>query len=533
MAGAPTPNFANRTMWTRDNLDILRGLNSESIDLIYADPPFNSNKTYAAPVGSKAAGAAFKDTWTLSDIDLAWHGEIADREPKVYAAIDNAGIVHGPSMKSYLIMMAVRLLELRRVLKPTGSLYLHCDDTADSYLRMLCDAVFGRPQFRNAIIWKRSARSDGRRFGRTHDTLLAYGSKSAVWNDVRVPYSPDYLARFYREQDSRGQYQRVDLSGPRTTDGESGRPWRGHDPTASGRCWSVPRTGAYAKWIQKNLIPGYMAIQGVHARLDALDEANLIHWPKRGSGWPRLKRYADASEGQRICDVFDDIRPVSNLGKEQVGYPTQKPLALLDRIIKASSNPGDAVLDPFCGCATACVSAESLGRQWIGIDLSPVAAQLVESRLRDQFGIFAEVHHRTDIPRRTDLGELPNYRIAVDRWRRSKRASASLEDAYIDLRVALESLYLKDFLNEHSQEMRFRLALFGAWHLATDLDDRRSIRKSLRDAYDTASGAVHAGEVADEARASLSGAQDLCRHAILKLLLEGPPRDWGDLILGA
>ena len=187
VAGAVAPNFANRTMWTQDNLDVLRGLNSESIDLVYADPPFNSNKNYEAPIGSKAAGAAFKDTWTLSDVDLAWHGEIADREPKVYAAIDNAGIVHGKGMKSYLIMMAVRLLELRRGLKPTGSLYLHCDDTADAYLRLLCDAVFGRRSFTNAIIWKRSARSDGRRFGRTHDTLLPYGDEHATWNDVRVP----------------------------------------------------------------------------------------------------------------------------------------------------------------------------------------------------------------------------------------------------------------------------------------------------------------------------------------------------------
>ena len=410
VAGAVAPNFANRTMWTQDNLDVLRGLNSESIDLVYADPPFNSNKNYEAPIGSKAAGAAFKDTWTLSDVDLAWHGEIADREPKVYAAIDNAGIVHGKGMKSYLIMMAVRLLELRRGLKPTGSLYLHCDDTADAYLRLLCDAVFGRRSFTNAIIWKRSARSDGRRFGRTHDTLLAYGDEHATWNDVRVPYSREYMAQFYRERDTRGQYKRVDLTGADPRSGESGRPWRNHDPTASARHWAPPRTGAYAAWIDAHLISGYTAIKGVHDRLDTLEKHSLIHWPKRGSGGPMLKRYADGAEGQRVNDVFDDIRPVSNLAKEQVGYPTQKPLALLDRIMKASSNPGDVVLDPFCGCATACVSAESLGRQWIGIDLSEVAATLVESRLREQFGIFAEVHHRTDVPRRTDLGDLPNYR---------------------------------------------------------------------------------------------------------------------------
>ena len=415
-------------MWTRDNLDVLRGLNSESIDLIYADPPFNSNKNYEAPIGSKAAGAAFKDTWTLSDIDVAWHGEIADREPRVYEAIKSAGVVHGKGMRSYLTMMAIRLLELRRVLKPTGSLYLHCDDTADAYLRLLCDAVFGRTSFRNAVIWKRSARSDGRRFGRTHDTLLAHGNEQATWNDVHVPYSAEYLARFYRDNDSRGQYKRVDLTGAGATSGESGRPWRGHDPTESGRHWSAPRTGAYAGWIETNLIQGYAAIKGVHARLDSLEKHDLIHWPKRGSGWPMLKRYAHATEGQRVNDVFDDIRPVSNLGKEQVGYPTQKPLALLNRIINASSNPGDVVLDPFCGCATACVSAESLGREWIGIDLSPVAATLVEPRLRNelvQYEMFEKIHRirlagdsstNTGRNSRNGLGtlEVPNGNGAVN-----------------------------------------------------------------------------------------------------------------------
>ena len=240
-------------------------------------------------------------------------------------------------------MMAIRLLELRRVLKPTGSLYLHCDDTADAYLRLLCDAVFGRTSFKNAVIWKRSTRSYGRRFGRTHDTLLAYGNEQATWNDVHVPYSAEYLARFYRDNDSRGQYKRVDLTGAGATSGESGRPWRGHDPTESGRHWSAPRTGAYAGWIETNLIQGYAAIKGVHARLDSLEKHDLIHWPKRGSGWPMLKRYAHATEGQRVNDVFDDIRPVSNLGKEQVGYPTQKPLALLNRIINCYEGAAEEI----------------------------------------------------------------------------------------------------------------------------------------------------------------------------------------------
>ncbi len=224
-------------MWTRDNLEILRGLNSESIDLVYADPPFNSNKSYAAPVGSKAAGAAFKDTWTLSDVDVAWHGEIADREPKVYAAIDNAGIVHGKSMKSYLIMIAVRLLELRRVLKPTGSLYIHCDDTADAYLRMLCDAVLGTGNFRNAITWRRTtAHSDGGKFGRNADTLLFYTqSRSSTWNQQFTPYSSEYRKRFrYRDPDGR-LWQDGNLSAKGLSGGGYSYPYKGCESL-----WRVP-----------------------------------------------------------------------------------------------------------------------------------------------------------------------------------------------------------------------------------------------------------------------------------------------------
>ena len=222
MAGA-APNFANRTMWTRDNLDVLRGLNSESIDLVYADPPFNANKNYEAPIGSKAAGAAFKDTWMLSDVDVAWQGEIAERAPKVYAAIDNAGIVHGPGMKSYLIMMAVRLLELRRVLKSTGSLYLHCDDTADAYLRVLLEAVFGAAGFRSEVVWKRSsAHSDtkqgSKQPGRVHDIALFYTKTvNWTWNEVYTPYADSYVGRDYRlvEEGTGRRFRRGDLTAAR------------------------------------------------------------------------------------------------------------------------------------------------------------------------------------------------------------------------------------------------------------------------------------------------------------------------------
>ena len=382
-------------MWIRDNLDVLRGLNAESVDLVYADPPFNSNKNYEAPIGSKAAGAAFKDTWTLSDVDLAWHGEIAEREPKVYAAIDNAGIVHGPGMKSYLIMMAVRLLELRRVLKPTGSLYLHCDDTANSYLRMLCDAVFGRNGLRNAITWQRTeSHNTADRFGNITDTLLYYAAgERPTWHSGHhvyadgAKYSEEQRRRFKHKDPDGRQYRLDDLTAPRPSSDSGKFRWRGTMP-GPGRGW------------------GYRIEQ-----LEAWWTAGRIRAKRDGT--PRLdglKVYLDEAPGKRLQSLWTDVPRVANTSVERTGYPTQKPVALLDRIIKASSNRGDVVLDPFCGCATACVSAESLGRQWIGIDLSPVAATLVESRLHDQFGIFAEIHHRTDIPRRTDQGDLPNYR---------------------------------------------------------------------------------------------------------------------------
>ena len=180
-------------MWTGDNLQILRGMNSESVDLIYLDPPFNSNRDYSAPIGSEAAGAAFKDTWTLEDVDEAWHGEIAEQNPAVYSIIDAAGLAHGSSMKSYLIMMAVRLLEMRRILKPTGSIYLHCDPTASHYLKLLMDAVFGKQCFRNEIVWfYRRWPTKSKSFQRMHDSILYYSKNpdgSHTFNLLFEPYS--------------------------------------------------------------------------------------------------------------------------------------------------------------------------------------------------------------------------------------------------------------------------------------------------------------------------------------------------------
>ncbi len=399
-------NVQNRTIFSSDNLPILRGIDTESVDLIYLDPPFNSNRNYAAPIGSDAAGAAFKDTWTLSDVDNAWHGEIADREPALYQAIHAAELTHGKGMKSYLIMMAVRLLEMKRVLKNTGNIYLHCDPTASHYLKGLMDAVFGKDNFRNEIVWQRtSTHSLGKLFGRVHDTILFYSKSSQrVWNNVYTEHDPEYVKRIYRHRDERGLFQVDNLTGGSVPEkGESGQPWRGIDPSLVGRNWSTPQRSAWPEGVEP---PDNYEELSVHERLDVLDAAGLIYWPPKGRV-PRFKRYLSTSKGRKVHDVITDVNPIASKSKERVGYPTQKPVALLERLLKASSNKKDVVLDPFCGCATTCVAAERLQRHWIGIDISPRAVDLVRMRLENEVGLFGKVIHRTDIPKRSE--KLPNY----------------------------------------------------------------------------------------------------------------------------
>jgi len=321
------PNFAHQTMWTGDNLPIVRGLNAASVDLIYLDPPFNSKANYAAPVGSQAAGAAFKDTWGLSDVDAEWVNLIEAKHPAVYRVL-LAAMSDGD--KAYLAYMAARLLELRRVLKPSGSIYLHCDPTMSHYLKLLMDAVFGRRAFRNEVVW--CYYGGGRPkldFARKHDVILRYcAATQPTFNAdaVRVPYQAEGQGR--RDDSMWGRHKGTD------------RVYRPHPLGKIPEDW----------WV---------------------------------------------------------IHQLNSNAPERVGYPTQKPLALLRRIIEASSNPGDVILDPFCGCATACIAAEQLGRQWVGIDISPKAADLVTLRMREELGLFYQGRVRRDIPRRTDLGRLP------------------------------------------------------------------------------------------------------------------------------
>ena len=379
-------NVQNRTIFSNDNLPVLRGIDTESVDLIYLDPPFNSNRNYAAPIGSEAAGAAFKDTWTLSDVDNAWHGEIADREPALYQAIHAAELTHGKGMKSYLIMMAVRLLEMKRVLKKTGSIYLHCDPTASHYLKGLMDAVFGKDNFRNEIVWQRihgagkTAQHKAKSYGNSTDQIFYYAypeSKFDIESDI-IPFSEEYLKKF-KFTDSKGKYARRNPFRP---------PGLGERPNL---CYEY-----------KGFYPPHPSGWTVKlSTLQKLDEEGDLEFAN-GKVYRKLR----LKKGKYADNLWLDIQPA--LAKERTGYPTQKPVALLERIIKASSNVDDIVLDPFCGCATTCVAAERHQRYWIGIDISPKAVDLVRVRLENEVGLFGDVIHRTDIPKRSE--KLPNYR---------------------------------------------------------------------------------------------------------------------------
>lgn len=385
-------NVKNRTIFKGDNLYILRGLDTETVDLIYLDPPFNSNRTYEAPIGSAAAGAAFKDSWTLSDVDNAWHGEIAERQPALYQAICAAELTHGKSMKSYLIMMAVRMLEMKRVLKPTGSIYLHCDPTASHYLKVLMDAVFGVKQFRNEVVWQRVVTSKGnltRGLARDSDIILRYSkTDDYIWNTdaVIIPYDMNNL-----DDKTKKQYSHIE---PKTKRRYSltalNAPTESDNPDYTYELMGVVRSWRWSK-----------------ERMEKEVKAGRIVQTRSGNV-PRYKRYLDEQKGKPLNNIWIDIPNLTGSNKERTGYPTQKPIALLDRIIKASSNPDDVVLDPFCGCATTCVAAERLQRQWIGIDISPKAIELVRMRLEKEVGFFGEVIAREDIPKRSE--KLPNYR---------------------------------------------------------------------------------------------------------------------------
>ena len=375
-----------------DNLDILRGqIADESVDLIYLDPPFNSNATYNVLFREKggeesaAQITAFEDTWHWSIETEAAFREVVTEGPEKLGRLLQAmrDFLGQNDMMAYLTMMAQRMAELHRVLKPTGSLYLHCDPTASHYLKLLLDSMFGKENFKNEITWKRtSAHSSAKRWGPIHDVILFYtASDEYRWNRLFQEYTDEYLRDYYRHEDKRGRYQLGDLTGAGKRRGDSGRAWRGVNPTESGRHWAIPRNAL------QNAYPNRADLDDLSTqeKLDLLDAAGLIYWPPTGN-IPRQKRYADENPGIPIQDNITDIPPIGARARERLGYPTQKPEALLERIIKASSNEGDVVLDPFCGCGTAIATAERLNRRWIGIDVTHLAITLIRHRMSNSFG---------------------------------------------------------------------------------------------------------------------------------------------------
>ena len=367
----PTPT---NSLYYGDNLDILRKyIPDESIDLVYLDPPFNSKRNYNVlfnnPKGhqSQAQITAFEDTWH-------W-GEQAEREYNEVLQQPNTDVaemmvalrkfLRQSDMMAYLTMMANRLLELHRVLKPTGSLYLHCDTTASHYLKLVLDVVFDIENYQNEIIWKRTtAHNDSSKYGKNTDSIFYYTkSDSFTFNFQFKSYDEDYLTRFrYKDADD--------------------RLWTDGDATAkglSGGGYEYEYKGVTSLW------------RYPLETMKQLDEQGKLHFTKNGG--IRVKKYLDESKGIKLQALWDDISPINSQAQERLGYPTQKPLALLERIITASSNAGDIVLDPFCGCGTAVHAAQKLGRKWVGIDITHLAISLIEKRMKDAFtNITFEVH---------------------------------------------------------------------------------------------------------------------------------------------
>ncbi|MCL2710584.1 MAG: HNH endonuclease [Planctomycetaceae bacterium] len=323
------------TLYTNDNLYVLSGMNSTTVDLIYLDPPFNSKRMYAAPVGSKAAGASFKDMWSWKDVDEYYLDTLASQFPILARYIANVGVVHSKPMMAYLTYMSQRMIEMHRILKDTGSLYLHCDPTASHYLKILLDFIFGKNNFRNEIVWCYTGPSGSKKnFPAKHDTILRYSKSDAfIFNAdlIRIPYKALH-----------------------TDKGKNAKIWK-----TEGK---LQDETVRQEYIEKGKIP----------------EDFWIDIPSGGHISPH----------------------------ERTGYPTQKPLALLYRIIRASSNEDDIVLDPFCGCATTCVAAQQLGRGWIGIDLEKQSVSILVERLSNDAGLFKDFVATDQIPKRTDIHEI-------------------------------------------------------------------------------------------------------------------------------
>ncbi len=389
--------MANK-LYFGDNLHILRTeFADECVDLIYLDPPFNSKATYNVlfreieGTPSAAQIKAFSDFWHWDEESARTYHELVRNPEAPPTLVDILSgferFLRHNDLFAYLVMMSPRLRELRRVLKSSGSLYLHCDPTAGHYLKIIMDSIFGHKNFRGEIIWKRtSAHSNAKRLGNVHEKIFFYSkSDKFTWNPVYVPYDEAYIRTYYRYKDEEGRrFMSGDLVGHKGVNPEY--EWRGIT-----RPWRYPKH-----------------------RLDELDATGRIFWTR--NKFPRYKRYLEDMPGMPLQSIWTDIQPVVSWSKERLGYPTQKPVALLERIVKASSSDGHVVLDPFCGCGTTVDAAQGLGRKWIGIDITYLAINLVKNRLRDRYGsrVRYEVHGEPrDLRSAEELARVDRFQFEV------------------------------------------------------------------------------------------------------------------------
>lgn len=464
-----------------DNLTRMQQMHKSSVDLIYLDPPFNSKRNYnmmyknmtGKPVPEQAD--AFCDTWEMDPqkeavakampVLMREHG-VEEYYVEFWRLWMSALRRTQPHLLAYLIYMVERLLYMKTILRSTGSIYLHCDPTASHYIKVMMDGIFGHSNFQSEIIWKRtSSHNSAKRWGPVHDVVLFYSkSNKYTWNRIYQKYDDDYIEKFYRHKDSHGRYQLGDLTGAGVRTGDSGKPWRNVNPTDSGRHWAVPAV--------PNLSKEEIANKTVQERLDALDALGLICWPKRGT-IPRFKRYYDPTRGVSIQDVVTDIDPLSPHAEERLGYPTQKPISLLERIILASSDEGDVVFDPFCGCGTTIYAAEKTRRKWIGCDIAILSIRLITDTLIKKYRLVQGVDFKIDgIPVSVDGAEELFKRdpFQFQHWLVEKAGGFPMQkktaDRGIDGRIYFET---RDGLKE------MMLSVKGGKLRPTDIRDLRGV----------------------------------------------------------
>ena len=415
-----TSGDSGNTLYYGDNLAVLREhVPDESVDLVYLDPPFNSNASYnvlfkeRTGEESPAQIKAFTDTWDWTQEAQRTYEDDIIRNPAVSAAVKEMitafrQFIGSNAMMAYLVMMAPRLAELHRVLKPTGSIYLHCDPTASHYLKVLMDTVFGKQNFRNEIIWRRTgSHNQSRRYGPIHDVLLFYSKSDDYRFNVRHrPVTSGHVDSYFKKQDAKGRYWTNAITGAGQRSGDSGKSWRGYNPTDRGRHWAIP--GALTRELN---IPQEMPLLD---KLEHLYQSGYVDLPPDGSNaMPTFRQHLQDAPGTPLQDIWayqpythgvlhntneaidEDVRWIPRQGSpERLGYQTQKPEGVLERIIRASSNDGDIVLDPFCGCGTAVAVAQQLERHWIGIDITHLAVNLMKNRLKKAFDIDPRTHYR-------------------------------------------------------------------------------------------------------------------------------------------